>query len=145
MFRLWSAQRIGFPGVIEIRSRKGKEMVKLGFTTARLGTPPAFHLSARGCAASATPGKTTQQLPSLKGLDHKPLGRLALARHKLRRPRSLPSFNQLARLLQIGFDFGRLACALGSPRPAPVKVPHFEQPEQALARAYGSPFELGTD
>ena len=38
------------------------------------------------------------------------LGRLALARHKLRRPHALPTFNQLACLLRIGFDFGRLAC-----------------------------------
>jgi len=42
------------------------------------------------------------------------LGRLALARHRLRRPHALPTFTQLARLLRIAFDFGRLACGLPS-------------------------------
>jgi len=40
------------------------------------------------------------------------LGRLALARHRLRRPHALPTFTQLASLLKIGTDFGRLACGL---------------------------------
>jgi hypothetical protein len=37
-------------------------------------------------------------------------GRLALARQRQHRPHALPSLSQLARLLQVGFDFGRLAC-----------------------------------
>jgi len=58
---------------MEIWSGKGKEMVKFGCTTARLGTPPAFHLSARGCATGATPGLGNQAFPSLKGLHHRSL------------------------------------------------------------------------
>jgi len=58
---------------MEIRSTKGKEMVKFGFIAAPLGTPPAFHPSARGCATGATPGVETQAFPSLKGLHHRSL------------------------------------------------------------------------
>jgi hypothetical protein len=37
------------------------------------------------------------------------VGRLAMARHQQRHPHALLSFSQLTRLLQIAFDFGRLA------------------------------------
>jgi len=40
------------------------------------------------------------------------LGRLAMARHQRFRPHAIPSLSQLARLLQIAFDFGQLACGL---------------------------------
>ena len=62
-------------GTSQIRSTKGKEMVKFCFTSASPGTPPASPPSVRGCAAGATPGVYTHQLPSLKGLYHRLLCR----------------------------------------------------------------------
>jgi hypothetical protein len=47
------------------------------------------------------------------------LGRLALGRHQQRCPHALPGFRQLARLLKIGTDFGRLACGLPSAEDGP--------------------------
>jgi hypothetical protein len=50
------------------------------------------------------------------------LGRLALARHQQRRPHFLPSLTQLARLIEIATDFGRLACGLDHPT-SPAATP----------------------
>ena len=67
------------------------------------------------------------------------LGHLALARHKLRRPHALLSFSQLTRLLQIAFDFGRLACGLDAYRPDPPVIPNVPTVHEMLARAHGHP------
>ena len=75
------------------------------------------------------------------------LGRLALARHQQLRPHALPSFSQLARLLQIGFGFGRLACGLDPRQPAPPALSNsrdFKEAEQALGRSYGRSFMRDT-
>jgi len=44
-------------------------------------------------------------------------GRLAMARHKQRRPHALPSLTQLTRLIKIQNDFARLACGLETCQP----------------------------
>jgi len=64
-------------------------------------------------------------------------GRLAMHRHKQRRPHALPSFSQLARLISIHFDFARLACGLDSRTPEPPPPPNLPNWEEDLARAYG--------
>ena len=48
------------------------------------------------------------------------LGRLAMARHQRCRPHAIPSLSQLARLLQIAFDFGPLACGLHASQASPL-------------------------
>jgi hypothetical protein len=63
------------------------------------------------------------------------IGSLALERHQRRRPYALPSLSRVARLLDIGFTLGHLAC--GEPA-----VPDPSRHDQALAdleRAYGRP------
>jgi hypothetical protein len=68
------------------------------------------------------PGRRTQLAVEreLAGLDFwLAAGRLALGRHLRRRPHAILSLSQLARLIQIGCDFGGLACGLeSSARPA---------------------------
>ena len=64
-------------------------------------------------------------------------GRLAMDRHKQRRPHYLPSLTQLARLTSIHFDFACLACGLDSRRPEPPPPPNLPNWEEDLARAYG--------
>ena len=67
------------------------------------------------------------------------LGRLALARHRQHRPHAIPSLSQLTRLLQVRFDFGRLACGLpldGAPPPAPEPPPGYASCEAAHKKAY---------
>jgi len=74
------------------------------------------------------------------------IGRLAMARHHQRYPHALPSLSQLARLLQIAFDFSGLACGLEPRRPASpasYNVPDFGEADQALARAYGNSTSSG--
>ncbi len=68
------------------------------------------------------------------------LGRLAVARHQQCRPHVIPSLSQLARLIQISFDFGRLACGLplearSSPNPEPPSA--YLTGEAALKKIYG--------
>lgn len=64
-------------------------------------------------------------------------GRLAMDRHKRRRPHYLPSLTQLARLISIQHDFGCLACGLDSRRPEPPPSSNLPRWEEDLARAYG--------
>ncbi|HSU54674.1 MAG TPA: hypothetical protein VLT36_11500 [Candidatus Dormibacteraeota bacterium] len=64
-------------------------------------------------------------------------GRLAMARHQHRRPHALPSLTRVARLLQIAFDFARLAC--GSYDPSADKSLGHAQALADLERAYGRP------
>lgn len=64
-------------------------------------------------------------------------GRLAMARHRQRRPHALPSLSQVARLLEIGFDFARLVC--GSYDPSTDKSLSHDQALADLERAYGDP------
>lgn len=63
-------------------------------------------------------------------------GRLALERHHQLRPHALLSFSQMAQLLQLGHDFGRLAAGCPSTPPPPPE-PH-DQCLQDLQRAYGT-------
>ena len=65
------------------------------------------------------------------------LGRLAMARHRHSRPHAIPSLTQLARLLQIAFNFGRLACGLDAPQSASSDMPNSREADQALNRSYG--------
>ena len=58
--------------------------------------------------------------------------------YKLRRPHALPTFTQLACLLQIALDFARLACGLASPQPASSDLPNSKEAEPALHRSYGN-------
>jgi hypothetical protein len=67
------------------------------------------------------------------------LGRLALARHQQFRPHALPNFSQLARRLQIGFGFGRLACGRDAYQPDPPVIPNVPTVHEMLARAHGYP------
>jgi hypothetical protein len=62
-------------------------------------------------------------------------GRLAMARHRQRRPHALLSLTRIARLLQIGFDFAHLAC--GSYNPKADKSLGHPQALADLERAYG--------
>ena len=65
-------------------------------------------------------------------------GRLAMARHKQRRPHALPSLTQLTRLIKIQNDFARLACGLETCQPEPRPPLNFSRFEEDLERAYGS-------
>ena len=65
-------------------------------------------------------------------------GRLAMARHKQRRPHALPSLTQLTRLIKIQNDFARLACGLETCQPKPRSPLNFSRFEEDLERAYGS-------
>ena len=64
-------------------------------------------------------------------------GDRAMDRHQRRRPHALPSFTQLARLIEIGTSFGRLACGLDSGSPVPPASPVAPDCDAALARIYG--------
>ena len=64
-------------------------------------------------------------------------GRLAMNRHKQRRPHALVSLHQLARLMKLGFDFARLACGLETSQSQPPPPPNLPNWEEDLARAYG--------
>jgi hypothetical protein len=64
-------------------------------------------------------------------------GRIAMARHQQRRPHALLSLSRIARLLQIGFDFAKLAC--GSYDPKADKSLNHDQALADLERAYGHP------
>ena len=68
-------------------------------------------------------------------------GDLALERHCRRRPHALPNFGRLARLLKIGFEFGRLASGADSTLPDPESDYDPRQKMMAdLERAYGHKF-----
>lgn len=64
-------------------------------------------------------------------------GRAAMEKHSLRTPHALPSFHQLARLLSIAFDFGRLACGNAAADP-PSDYSDHSQAWADLERAYGN-------
>jgi hypothetical protein len=63
-------------------------------------------------------------------------GHAALERHQQRQPHALLSWSRMARLLQLGFDFGKLACGLESPNPVPEKLV-YDYELTDLQRAYG--------
>jgi len=67
-------------------------------------------------------------------------GHAALERYQRRQPHALMSWSRLARLLQIGFAFGKLACGLDSPNRVPEKIV-FDYKLADLKRAYGFPPE----
>jgi len=64
-------------------------------------------------------------------------GQAALERHQQRQPHALMSWSRMARLLQLGFDFGKLACGLESTNRMPEKLV-YDYELTDLKRAYGS-------
>jgi hypothetical protein len=62
--------------------------------------------------------------------------KLALVRHRQRRPHAVPSLTQVARLIQIAIDFGALACGPPSAN-APPEPSRFDNYLADLERAYG--------
>jgi hypothetical protein len=62
-------------------------------------------------------------------------GHAALERYRQRQPHALMSWHRMARLLQIGFDLGRLACGLDRLNPLPDKVV-YDYELTALKRSY---------
>lgn len=62
-------------------------------------------------------------------------GRLAKERYQQRRPHALPSISQLARLIDMGMNFGRLACGSFNPASEP---PAHAQTLADLERIYGN-------
>lgn len=63
-------------------------------------------------------------------------GKVARLRHQQRRPHALPSLSRLARLLQLAFDFKKLALGLDSPNRLPDKIT-YDYEFTDLKRAYG--------
>ena len=63
-------------------------------------------------------------------------GHAALERHQQRQPHALLSWSRMARLLQLGFDFGKLACGSESPNRVPEKLV-YDYELTDLKRAYG--------
>ena len=119
-----------------------------GVAGAGLGLAAAASWSAAGlCRCPIRRGRCPKAPEHWRRPKASPLGRLALARHQQLRPHALPSFSQLARLLQIGFGFGRLACGPDPRQPAPPALPNsrdFKEAEPALARSYGRSFMRDT-
>ena len=64
------------------------------------------------------------------------LGRTAMERHQRRHPHALPSLCRLARLLDLAFEFKKLALGLDSPNPLPDKIT-YDDGWPDLKRAYG--------
>ena len=64
-------------------------------------------------------------------------GQVALERYRQRQPHALMSFSRMARLLQIGIDFGKLASGLDTPNRVPEKLV-YDYELTDLKRAYGS-------
>jgi hypothetical protein len=65
-------------------------------------------------------------------------GKLAMARHRQRRPHAVPSLGRIARLLQIAFDFARLACG-SPPSKEELESSSHAQALADLKRIYGKP------
>ena len=63
-------------------------------------------------------------------------GRVAMDRYRQRRPHHLMSWHQIARLLELGFAFKRLACGLDSPNRLPDKIV-YDYELTNLKRSYG--------
>jgi hypothetical protein len=63
-------------------------------------------------------------------------GREAMDRYQQRQPHAVMSFSRIARLLKIGFDFGKLACGLEIINPLPEKIT-YDYELTDLKRAYG--------
>jgi hypothetical protein len=64
------------------------------------------------------------------------LGRAAMDRHRRRHPHARLSLTRLARLLELAFDFKKLAVGLDSPNPLPEKIT-YDDDWPDLKRAYG--------
>lgn len=67
-------------------------------------------------------------------------GKAAMTRHRQRHPHALPTFSQLARLLDVAFAFKALALGLDSPNPLPEKIT-YDYEFKDLKRAYGNKAE----
>jgi hypothetical protein len=66
------------------------------------------------------------------------IGRLALERHRRRRPHALVNFNRITRLLELGSALGRLACGADSNSPEPENDhDSYKQSMADLERACG--------
>jgi hypothetical protein len=64
------------------------------------------------------------------------IGRTAMNRQQQRHPHALPSLTRLARLLELAFEFKKLALGLDSPNPLPDKIT-YDDDWPDLKRAYG--------
>ena len=103
--------------------------------------PPSAPLAVSASDRPPLPGPRTQCAVEreLAGWDFwMAAGRLAMARHKQRRPHAVPSLTQLTRLIKIQTDFARLACGLETCQPEPMPLLNFSRVEEDLERAYGS-------
>ena len=73
-------------------------------------------------------------------------GRIAMRTHRQRHPHGMMSLSQIARLLRIGIDFGKLACGLDLTKPLPPPLKYDEASILAdIERAYpqkSEPIEL---
>jgi hypothetical protein len=64
------------------------------------------------------------------------VGRTAMASYRQRHPHALPTFNQIARLLRLASEFGRLACGMSSGPPPPPPSLNYDSVLADLERAY---------
>ena len=64
------------------------------------------------------------------------MGRAAMERQQQRHPHALPSWSRLARLIDLAFDFKKVAFGLDSPNPLPDKIA-YDYELTDLKRAYG--------
>ena len=67
-------------------------------------------------------------------------GQVAMERYRQRQPHALMSFSRMARLLQIGIDFGKLASGLDTPNRVPEKLV-YDYELTDLKRGYGHLFD----
>jgi len=68
------------------------------------------------------------------------VGQPAMARHQQRSPHAVMSFSRMARWLEIGLAFRKLACGLDSPNQVPEKL-EYDYELTDLQRAFGQPPE----
>jgi len=64
------------------------------------------------------------------------LGRQAMETYRQQHPHALPSWSQIARLLRLASEFGRLACGVSSETASSQPDPNYDQTMADLARAY---------
>ncbi len=67
-------------------------------------------------------------------------GRIAMERYKQRQPHALMSWSRMARLLDIGFEFRKLACGLEIINPVPEKIT-YDYDLTDFKRGYGHKLE----
>jgi len=71
-------------------------------------------------------------------------GRLAMELYRQRHPHALPSFTQIARLLQAATEFSRLACGVDGSSPVPPAPDNYDRVWADLQRAYPQSHDVVT-